>query len=285
MEFFKRKNVVTIIASIICIIIIAFAYNYRVNKAISAQVVPVALETLKGRDEITSNVVGSIKVAASSLTTNVLRNTDDIVGHYVNYNTTIPKGSFFYSNAVVTWDEMPDSAWADIEDGNTIYALKVSSSSAYINSIYPGDRIDIYYSYEDEGKKVVGQLIAGVKILAIKDTAGNHIRKKTAEQKEASALLFSVTEAEHLLLRRAAALNPTGLIPVPRNAEYSLIDSNAEVTSQYLVNLINSNVIEYAPEVINDESILEEITEEIIESSDENFVNNENNNSVVEQTE
>ena len=66
MNFFKNKNVVTIIAAIICILIISIAYKYRVDKKIDAITVPVASEDIASRTEITKKQINSMKVASSS---------------------------------------------------------------------------------------------------------------------------------------------------------------------------------------------------------------------------
>ena len=87
MNFFKNKNVVTIIAAIICILIISIAYKYRVDKKIDAITVPVAAENITSRTEITKKQIGSMKVASSSLSPNVITSEANILGKFVNYNT------------------------------------------------------------------------------------------------------------------------------------------------------------------------------------------------------
>ena len=47
-----NKGVVTIVAGIACLLILFFAYNYRVSKAINAIEVPYALRELSAREEI-----------------------------------------------------------------------------------------------------------------------------------------------------------------------------------------------------------------------------------------
>ena len=59
MNFLKNKNVVTIIAAIICILIISIAYKYRVDKKIDAITVPVASEDIASRTEITKKQISS----------------------------------------------------------------------------------------------------------------------------------------------------------------------------------------------------------------------------------
>ena len=190
-KIFKNKSMVTLIAMIVCLAILYFAYNYRVNKAIQAVDVPIATRKIEAREEIKAEDIKTKKVASAMITENVIRRKEDLEGKYVNYNTFIPEGSLFYRSAVVTWDEMPDSSWNKIEDGNTIVSLAVNSTTTFGNSIYPGTVIDLYYkNYNAEGKLFIGILIKDIKVLAVKDDAGNHIFTRSADQRQASALIF-----------------------------------------------------------------------------------------------
>ena len=109
------------------------------------------------------------------VTEGVIRDKKQVIGKYVNYNTFIPAGSLFYTSSVITWDQMPDSAWSDIADGNTIVYLSATSTTTG-SFIYPGDKIDLYFKTTDNGKLVYGKLIEGIKVLAVKDS----VRFKTA---------------------------------------------------------------------------------------------------------
>lgn len=238
MKALKNKTVVTILAAIICVVILGFSYDRRVKKKINAISVPVAKVDLKSRQEITSNDIEMISVAGSAMTTNIIRNPQDLTDHkYVNFNTKIPQGSFFYTNAVVEWSSMPDAAWSEISDENTIVSLAVNNKTTYGNSIYPGNKIDIYYKTYDDDLLVFGKLIEGITVLAVKDESGYHINQQSASQKNAVALIFSVPEDQHLLIRKAIYLDGSGsLVPVPRNNSYS---QETNINSEYLVGLVN----------------------------------------------
>ena len=247
-KIFKNKQVVTIISLILCFGILVFAYKYRVDKAINAVSVPIATRTLHARELIDENCFETRKVAQSMLTKNVITNTRDLVGDekspakYVNYNTFIPEGSMFYKSAVTTWDKMPDSIWADIKEGNTVIYLPVNNNTTYGNSIYPGDKIDLYYQYTGSGsKKFIGPLINGITVLAVKDSDGEHIFKKTADQRNAALLVFSVDDAKFLFLKRAMSISGGLIVPVPRNAEYSAKEGEETMGSDYIANFIKLN--------------------------------------------
>lgn len=247
-----NKGVVTIVAGVLCCLILFFAYRYRVDKAINAISVPYALRDIEARTEITKEDIGVVKVASSMVTDNVIRDSVNVEGKYVNYNTFIPAGSLFYTSAVVTWDTMPDSAWNNIPEGYTIVSFPVSDQTTYGNSIFPGDKIDLYYSTYAESKLVYGKLIEGIEILAVKDSQGNHIFKKSAEQSSAAALIFAVPEEFHLLFRKAYAVSGSNsLIPIPRNANYNPVTT---ISSEYLKSLILSNTREVPLDYIDEPS-------------------------------
>lgn len=258
-----NKGVVTIVACALCLVILFFAYRYRVDKAINAISVPYALRDIKARTEISKDDVGVVKVASSMVTDNVIRSENNVIGKYANYNTFIPAGSLFYTSSVVTWDTMPDSAWSNIPEGYTIVSFPVSEQTTYGNSIFPGDKIDIYYSSYDSGKLVYGKLIEGIEILAVKDSQGNHIFKKSASQTNAAALIFAVPEELHLLFRKAYATSGAqSLIPIPRNANYN---PTTTISSDYLKSLILANTRNVPLDYID-------------EPTDDDNTNNDNNN-------
>ena len=246
-KLFKNKGVVTIVAIALCLAILFFAYRYRVNKAINAVSVPIATKTLESRKLIEEEDIKTVKVAYSMITSNVLINKENIIGKYVNYNTFIPEGSLFYDSAVVTWKQMPDSTWAEIDEGYTIVSLAVNSQSTYGNSIYPKDKIDLYYQGSIGNDRFVGKLIEGIEVLAVKDDKGNHIFKKSADQTNAAALIFAVPENMHLLLRKAIYLNGY-IIPVPRNSSYNPKTKIYQEDTSAIVDFIESKAFDLTPE-------------------------------------
>ena len=250
-KLFHNKSIVTLIALIACIVILFFAYRYRVNTAINAVNVPIATRRINAREEITEELFTTVKVASSMITNNVIINKNDLLGKYVNYNTYIPEGGMFYRSSIVDWKQMPDSAWADIEEGYTIFSLKVSSTSTFGNSIYPGDKIDLYYQNTmrvgNESKRFLGPLIEGIEVIAVKDENGSHIFKKSSEQKNAQALIFAVPDDMFSVIKRAYYISGGTILPVPRNANY-----NAETTlgNEKVISFIETNSEYIQPDII-----------------------------------
>lgn len=238
-KIFASKVAVTLLGGAICLIILFFAYRYRVNKKINPISVPYAKTKLEARTLIQDEHVCTVKIAGSMVTEGVVRDKSQVIGKYVNYNTFIPAGSLFYSSSIITWDQMPDSAWSDLPDGNTVVYL--SASDATVGSfIYPGDKIDLYYKTYVDNKLVYGKLIEGITVLAVKDGQGNHIFKKTESQKDFGTLIFSLNEDMFLLFRKTSIVGGD-IIPVTRSSEYCK-DCSGEVSSEYLRSLIESQV-------------------------------------------
>lgn len=240
-NFLRNKNLVSIIAFAVCFVIIIVAYKYRVDQITNPVSVPYAAVDIYSREEITEDKVKTIKIPASMITQTVVRNRNDVIGKYVNYNTMIPAGSLFYSSVLVDWSDMPDSAWSNIPEGFTIVSLPVNVNTTYGNSIFPKDKIDLYYKSVDEnGKLILGKLIEGIEVLAVKDENGNHIFKKAPNQRQAAALIFAVSEEMHILLRKAMYLEGE-IIPVPRNAQYG---EKPTISSNYLQSFINQQTFD-----------------------------------------
>ena len=257
-KILQNKSLVSIVAIAACLVILFFAYRYRVRIAIDAIDIPCAKVDIEGREEITSDKIKTITVARKMITDNVITSEKEILKKYVNYNTFIPKGSLFYKTAVVDWESMPDSTWSKIPENSTIVSLAVNNSTTFGNSIYPKDKIDWYYqNTTDDGKIFIGPLIKGIEVLAVKDSYGNHIFKKSADQRTAAALIFAVSENYtdskgkttnlHLLLRNAMYVQGGRIIPVPRNTSY---EHETTVESEYIERFINSKVENPAEDLV-----------------------------------
>ena len=178
---------------------------------------------------------------------------------YVSYNTFVPAGGLFFNSTAITWAEMPDSAWADVADDYSVVSLPVVDSTAhlYANTIFPGDKIDIYVRYREDGSgdtPIYGPLYTAVTVLAVKDQNGNHIFKKSPDQQQATALIFALDHTnkdgegnKFLMFEKALKIfGPDSMIPVPRNQKYTDdTEKSILVGSAQIINHIN----EIAPDV------------------------------------
>ena len=162
-RFIKNKNTITILGVLVIVGLLYFGYTYQINTQVKPVRVAVASTTIQPRTLIKDDMVTYIEVPQSAITSNVIRSSAAIVGQYSNYNTIIPAGSMFYKETVISADELPDSAFVDVKEGQRPYQFPVSMESTYGNSIFPGNRIDIYMkAVDDQGQVMVGKLLYNV---------------------------------------------------------------------------------------------------------------------------
>lgn len=244
-RFFKNKNTVTILGVIAILGLLYWGYSSKVNGAVAPVSVPVAATTIQPRTEITSQMISTIEVPTIAISENVYRVANSIVGKYSAVNTVIPAGSMFYYEALIEKQDLPDNAFVEVGDGKTPYLFPVDLESSFVNSIYPGNKIDIYMKAEDaSGKIMVGKLIADLEVVAVKDSMGKNVFENTEEERQAAYFIFGLDEEVHILLRKASYLESFGveLIPVPHGGT-AASDGETRVSTEYLKNFINANTI------------------------------------------
>lgn len=259
-KFLGNKNTVTILGVVAGVLVLVIGYNLRVKNKINPITVPYAKKTLVERTLITEKEIGYVKVSSNVVTSspNIITDASKIMNHYVAIGTKIPNGSLFYQSAVVEKKELPDSAFADIKDGYTIYSLSVDVKKTYGNSIYPGNTIDLYLrATTDENKVIFGKFIEKIKVLAVKDASGDHLFEDTVETRTPAELLFAVPDDMYLLLMKAGYVKgDIEIIPVPRNASYSAEKGETSVASDYLRDFILDQTVDipanYTNQVVNE---------------------------------
>lgn len=253
-RFFGNKNTVTIIGVLICILVLYIGYNYRIKQATTPIRVPYANQTIQPRTLITADMISYTEVLPSTLKGKYILNANLIINKYSNYNTIIPAGSMFYSDAVINERDLPDSAFGAIPEGYTVVSFPVTMASTYGNSMYPGNYINLYFKAinEDTKKLVFGKLISNIEILDVKDSSGNHVFENTSESRTPAYILFAVPEEQHVLIRKAMYLTRISaeLIPVPNTATLTEEDT-VVLDSQALAQFIIERTERYELEDIN----------------------------------
>ena len=201
----KNKNTVTIIGVIVIMALLYFGYKAQIDSKVNPVQVPVARETIQPKTLIKSDMIDYVDVAPVVLGENVLQYDTDIIGKYTNYNTVVPQGSMFYEETVVSKDELPDSSFVKVKKGEVVYNFPVDMDSSYGNSIFPGNKIDIYMKAEAEnGQIMVGKLIENIEVLDVKDSSGQHVFENSEEQRTPAFLIFGVKDDINILLRKAS---------------------------------------------------------------------------------
>jgi len=245
-RFFKNKNTVTILGVVAIVALLYFAYNYTINKAVSPVQMPVAAKTIQPRTEITRDLITTISVPSISVKGNAIRSVGQLTGKYTNVNSVIPEGSMFYKQMVVDKAELPDSAFTEVKDGEIPVQFKVSMESTYGNSIYPGNKIDIYMKAENELKQVmIGKLFENIEVLAVKDENGKHVFENTEEDRKPAFILFGLQPEFFIILTKAQYMKTNygvELILVPHGGLVPT-EGETQVSTQFLVDFIDANTV------------------------------------------
>ena len=256
-RFLGNKNTVTILCVIAGVAVLLIGYNYRVNQAVQPINVPYALTRMEPKSKVEADNVGTIKVSGA-----FVEQTEDLITSkayilnnewYVNYDTVIPEGGLFYKSQLVSKEDLPDTAFDDIDEGATIFSLSVNSHSTYGNSIMPGNFIDLYLKATDEnGKVIFGKFIESIKVLSVRDSSGNDVFSDSQVQRSSSELLFAVKDDLFMLLSEASFVGGIEIVPVPRNAAYRNegdTENGTQVSKQELVDYILEKVSELSDDI------------------------------------
>ena len=245
-KFFKNKNVVTIIGVVVILILLYVGYSTQINQAVEPIQVPVATQTIQPRTEITDDMVQMVDMPNVSISDNVIRSKSQIVGQYSNVNSVIPEGSMFYTDTVISGDELPDAAFAKVKAGEVVYNFPVDMESTYGNSIFPGNMIDIYMKVGDgtDERIMLGKLIENVEVLAVKDSSGGAVFENTSEERTPSMLIFGLNSNLYTILKKASYMESLGveLYPVPHGGEVAQ-EGATQVSTQQLVDYIDAHSV------------------------------------------
>ena len=253
-----NKNTVTLLGILICIGTLIGGYNYRINKAIDPTTMPYAKESIPARTLITGKMIGNIRVSSdyANVASNLVKSSEEVIGKYSTYKTAIPAGSLFYKEMLLTAEEMPDAGFANLDDGYTIYSLSVDNETTFDNAVAAGDYIDLYLREDNDKSQeaveaqttqqvIFGKFIESIRVLAVKDNAGNNIIKHGYANGQPSELLFAVDEENYLLLYEAEQLN-IKIVPILHNLNYTINnnEANTKVSSEFLRSYINEKVFQ-----------------------------------------
>lgn len=278
----SNKNVVTAICFILIGVILIVGYNYRISQATKPVKVPYALVTISPQTKIKPEMIGTLTIAADAVNEDVIyTDVKEIRDKYVNLESTIYAGSFFYRNSIVEKDELPTSALLDVPEGHTLLTLDVDMKTSYYNSLVPGDSFDLYvktigYLPGEKNKNdeiIVGKLIDKIKILAVKSKDGLNVFGSD-EVRVPAGIIFAVPEEQALLIQKADYFSELAKVQeiaeikftvVPRGQKYKTEDGQ-EITST-----VTSEQLE---EYINDKTKDIDVNE--IKNNDQGNVNKEN---------
>lgn len=243
-RFFTNKNTITIIGVIVIVGLLYAVYSYQIGTQVNPVKIPVAKVEIPPKTMIEDSMVEYITVPKAVITKGAYTSASLIIGKYSDYDTTIPAGSMFYASALTTADTFPDSAFVEVKTGEVPYQFSVNMESTFGNSIYPGNKIDLYMKVvnDETGKIALGKFLQDIEVLAVKDSQGRHVFESSTESRTPAYIIFGVTEEIHLLLRKAEYLSKysVDVFLVPHGGTPSTDTSTVTmVSSEWLKNFIN----------------------------------------------
>ena len=254
-RFFTNKNTVTIIGVVIILVILYAGYNSTVQKAVNPVKVPIARNTILPQTQIVSQDIEWVTIQGRLASQNIELKEGNIVGMYTGVGSTIPQGSMFYKEMLVTFEDLPGS-WlkllkTDPTTGETDkpYYFSVNLITTFANSIQPEMYIDIYMRARDEsGLIMFGKLIENVEVLAVKDSSGEDVFSSQSNIGQPAFVFFGLMEELHILLRKAQYINNLGieLVIVPHGGIVQNDPNNpliVDVSSEYLRDFIDANSV------------------------------------------
>lgn len=269
-KFMGNKNTVTILGVLICILVLYFGYNYRVNKDTKMVRVPYAIDTIQPKTQITKEMIGYMEIPESFEGSFYTYNDiNSLIGKYSNYNTVIPKGSLFYEELVIAEDKIPDAIFYNVQDGYVVDNYKVNMDSTYANSIMPDSIIDIYVKYNNNGKISYGKFFENVSVLAVRDSTGANVFESSEETRTPAYMFLALPETKYLAFKMLQYVNEVyrdfdvDILLVPNTKEYTAEEEGAiRVTSNDILAFVEDKVAKIDTQDVEFNKLKEEMRQQ-----------------------
>lgn len=250
-QLLLNRNTVTILGVLAGVIALWFAYTVTLDNAVKPQRVPIAAKDIPAGTLITKDDIEYVDINKDVLKkAKVITSASQLINYYVNNNTAISKGAMFYSSQVVTKDKLIERDLELIPENYKIYWLSVDNTTTYANSIYPGDKIDLWLLTKVNDKYVYEQFISNIEVLSVKDSRGQNVFDVNSGRTPA-VLAFAVPNDMFVYLSKVEFLSGMELYPVPINKNNTDKDAKTEITNQDLQTLIDSMSITTNPDESN----------------------------------
>ena len=235
-----NRNTVTILGVLAGVIALWFAYSITLDKAVKPTKVPVAVKDIPAGSIITKDDIEYVDINRDVLKkASIITSSSQLINYYVNNNTSVTKGSMFYTSQVVKKDELIDRDLEIIPENYKIYWLSVDNTTTYANSIYPGDKIDLWLLTKVDGKWIYEEFIKNIEVLNVKDDKGQNVFDVTSGR-EPAWLSFAVNTEMYTYLKKAEYLANMTIYPVPVNKNNQDEEAKTEISNQELVKIIDS---------------------------------------------
>ena len=253
-QMLLNRNTVTILGVLAGVIALWFAYTVTLDKAVKPQRVPIAAKDIPAGTLITKDDIEYVDINKDVLKkSKIITSASQLINYYVTNNTAISKGAMFYSSQVVTKDKLIERDLELIPENYKIYWLSVDNTTTYANSIYPGDKIDLWLLTKVNDKYVYEQFISNIEVLSVKDSKGQNVFDVNSGRTPA-VLAFAVPNDIFIYLSKVGFLSGMKLYPVPINKNNADKDAKTEITNQDLQTLIDSMSITTNPDESNQDN-------------------------------
>ena len=238
-----NRNTVTILGVLAGVIALWFAYSITLDKAVKPTKVPVAVKDIPAGSIITKDDIEYVDINRDVLKkASIITSSSQLINYYVNNNTSVTKGSMFYTSQVVKKDELIDRDLEIIPENYKIYWLSDDNTTTYANSIYPGDKIDLWLLTKVENNYVYEPFITNIEVLSVKDSKGQNVFDVNSGRTPA-VLAFAVPNDIFVYLSKVGFLSGMSLYPVPINKNNADKDATTEISNKELQTLIDSKSI------------------------------------------
>ena len=238
-----NRNTVTILGVLAGVIALWFAYSITLDKAVKPTRVPVAVKDIPAGSIITKDDIEYVDINRDVLKkASIITSSSQLINYYVNNKTSVTKGSMFYTSQVVKKDELIDRDLEIIPENYKIYWLSVDNTTTYANSIYPGDKIDLWLLTKVENNYVYEPFITNIEVLSVKDSKGQNVFDVNSGRTPA-VLAFAVPNDIFVYLSKVGFLSGMSLYPVPINKNNADKDATTEISNKELQTLIDSKSI------------------------------------------
>ena len=263
-KFLSNKNTVTILGVVVCIIILYVGYNAQIRRTTDLVSMPVAFVDIGPKTLIKKEHVTIINVPRKLLNGEFYEREADIVGKYSNYNATIPLGSLFYKKLLVDAKNMPSVVFSDVPDGYTVINQPVNMNTTFVNSVEPGSYVNLYFKAIDDkndDKVIFGRFVSNIKVLSVKDAAGDDVFETSEEKRTPAYILYAVPESINQLIRRALYISDDygiELLLVPNTktlTEEDKVHATSDDIKKFILDRtqnIDVNIMPTASELFND---------------------------------
>ena len=169
----------------------------------------------------------------------VVTSSSQLIGYYVKNDTSIAIGEMFYKAQVISKDKLIERDLERVPENFKMYWLKANNKTTYANSIYPGDKIDLWLLTKVDGKWIYEEFIKNIEVLNVKDDKGQNVFDVTSGR-EPAWLSFAVNTEMYTYLKKAEYLANMTIYPVPVNKNNQDEDAKTEISNQELVKIIDS---------------------------------------------